>query len=167
MNCNDLLPTTITNNIIRELNIAKSNPKSFVHRIINNLMSEKSIALTSIEGISYQKQSINKLSSSSKTNSNHLDQDTSKPSQRGSAKSEIIRLELETIIQESPPEIINRDTLWHAICNKAGGTHSRFKKHGNKIIEKDTGIIWDREKANYHLNKVIGWYKSITNKKCN
>lgn len=84
-----------------------------------------------------------------------------RPSQQGSARSEIIRSELELILDESCPSLINRDTLWQALLNRAENNQaSLFEKNKNKVIEKDTGVVWEREKANHHLDQIIAWHNS-------
>ena len=84
-----------------------------------------------------------------------------KPSEKGAIKSEIIRLELEIILTESPPGHINEHTLWEALLTRAKNkSQSKLEIEKGILREKDTGTVWDKEKASYHIKTVIKWYNS-------
>lgn len=85
---------------------------------------------------------------------------TKKPSDAGNECSEIIRLELQNVLKVSPPSVINKKTLWETLIGYVqAGKSQHLIMSGTNVKEKDTSTIWTKEKADYHLEKVIDWYK--------
>lgn len=86
-----------------------------------------------------------------------------KPSENCRVGTEIICLELERIIEQYCPRHLNQNTMWVTLLNQAEtNINSYFEKESTKIIrEKSTRKVWDKDKARYHINKVIKWALSI------